>query len=73
MLINCGHIYFNQMGGIILLPMKVQINESYMANIVYFAEVANITLLHIKMDTSKEKVINVHIKDGKIVLFKACT
>ena len=24
------------------------------------------------MDTCKEKVINVHIKDGKIIPFKAC-
>ena len=24
------------------------------------------------MDTSNEKVINVHIKDGKIIHFKAC-
>ena len=32
-----------------------------MANIRYFAEVANIAGVHIKMDTSKGKVINVHI------------
>ena len=27
--------------------------------------------VHIKMETSKEKVINVQIKDGKIIHFKA--
>ena len=42
-----------------------------MANIHYFAEVANIAGVHIKMDTSKGKVINVHIEDGKIIHFKA--
>ena len=43
-----------------------------MANILYFSEVANISGLHIKMDTSKVKVINFHIKDRKIIHFKAC-
>ena len=43
-----------------------------MANILSFFDVANILGVHIKMETSKEKVINVHIKDIKIVHFKAC-
>ena len=43
-----------------------------MANILSFAEVANITWVHIKMETSKKKAINVHIKDGKNIYFKAC-
>ena len=29
--------------------------------------------VNIKMDTSKEKVINVHIEDGKTIHFKACS
>ena len=41
-----------------------------MANILSFAEVANIAGVYIKMDTSKEKVINVHIKDVNIIHFK---
>ena len=43
-----------------------------MSNILYFSEVANIVGLYIKMDTSKEKVINVHIKDKTFIHFKAC-
>ena len=70
MLTNAGHLYFNQMGNLILFPMKVHTNESFMANILSFAEVANISGVHIKMDTSRRKLINVHIKDGKIIHFK---
>ena len=43
-----------------------------MGNILYFAEAANIAGVHINMDTSKEKAINVHIKDGRITHFKLC-
>ena len=65
MLTNGGHLYLNQMGHLILLNMKVHTNESFMANILYFAEDANIAGVHINMDTSNEKLINVHIKHGK--------
>ena len=34
-------------------------------------EAVNIAGVHINMETSKEKVINVHIKDGKTIYFKA--
>ena len=61
MLKNGGHLSFNQMKDFLLFPMKFHINESSMANIIYFEEVTNISGVHIKMDTSKEKVINVHI------------
>ena len=47
-------------------------NESTMENTLSFEEVAKIVGVHIKMDTSKEKVINVHIKNGKFIHFKAC-
>ena len=40
--------------------------------ILSFSEVFNISVVHINMDTSKEKVINVNIKDRKIIHFKAC-
>ena len=43
-----------------------------MADILYFVDIANIAVLHIKMDKSTEKLINVHIKEGKIIHFKAC-
>ena len=65
MLTNRGHLYSNNMEGLLLLPMKVHINKSSISNTIYFAEVANIAGVHIKMETSKEKVINVHIKYGK--------
>ena len=65
MLTNARHISFNQMEDLLLLPMKVHTNESSMANILYFAEVSNISGLHIKMETSNEKVINEHIEDKK--------
>ena len=73
MLTNIGHLYFNQMGDLLLFPMKVHINESSMAKILYFSEFTNIAGVHIKMETSKEKVINVHTKDRKIIHFKAFT
>ena len=44
-----------------------------MANILSFAEVAKIAGVNINMDTSKEKVINVHIKYGKSIHLKSCT
>ena len=43
-----------------------------MANILSFVEVANISGVHIKMDTFKGKVSNVHTEDSKIIHFKAC-
>ena len=42
-----------------------------MANILSFAEVDNISEVHIKTDTSKEKIINVHIEYIKIIHVKA--
>ena len=50
--------------------MTVHINESSIYNILSFAEVSNIVGVHIKMDTSKGKVINVYIKERKIVHIK---
>ena len=52
--------------------MEFHINESSMANILSFLEFAKIVGVHINMDTYKEKLINVHIKDGKILYFKSC-
>ena len=72
MLTNGGHPYFNQMADLILLPIKFHINESSMEKILSFAEVPNIPVLHINMDMSKEKLIDLHIEDGKIIHFKAC-
>ena len=43
-----------------------------MVNILYFSTVASIVGVHIKKNMSKEKLINVHIKDRKIIHFKAC-
>ena len=61
-LTNGGHLSFNRMGGVLLLPIKVQINELSMEKNLSFAEVTNIAGVRIKMYTSKGKVINVHIK-----------
>ena len=69
---NGGHLYLNQMGDLPLFMMKFYINESSIANILSIAEVANIAGVHIKMDTSKGKVINVHTEDMNIIHFKAC-
>ena len=60
------------MGDLLLLLMKVHINESFMSNILSFAKVSNIAGVHIKMYTSKEKVINVLIKNGKSIHFNEC-
>ena len=72
MLTNGGHLSFNKMGDLLLLTMKVHINESSMANILYFSDISNIAVLHIKMYMSKGKLINIHIEDGKNIHFKAC-
>ena len=53
MLINGGHVSFNQMGDLLLLTMKFHINELSMSNIFCFVEVSNIAGVHIKMDRSK--------------------
>ena len=64
MLTNEGHLFFNQKEDLLLLPMKIHINESSMTKIFSFTGVDKIAGVHIKMDTSKGKVINVHIKDN---------
>ena len=69
MLTNSVDPSFNQMRDLLLFMMEVHINEFSMANILSFVEVANISGVHIKMDTSNEKLINVHIKYGKIIDF----
>ena len=70
MLKNGRHLSFNQMRDLLLLQMKVHINELSMANILYFAEVTNNAGVHINMDMSKEKIINAHIKDRKFIHLK---
>ena len=72
MLKNRGHLPYNYIGELLLLPTKFHKNESYMENTQYFSEASNIARVHINIDTSKEKVINVHIKDRKNIHFKAC-
>ena len=72
MLKNEGRLSINQMGEMLFLLMTVHINESSMANILYFEEVANIAGVHIKMGISRGKIINVHIKEGKFIHFKVC-
>ena len=72
MLKNGGHLSLNHMGDLLLLPIKFHINEYSMATIIYFVEVANIAGVNINMETSKEKLINDHIEDGKIIHFKKC-
>ena len=67
-----GHLCFNWMVELQILTIKVHINESSMANILSFAEVANVTGANINIDTFKGKVINVHIKDRKTIHFKSC-
>ena len=72
MLKNRGHLPYNYIGELLLLPTKFHKNESYMEKTQYFSEASNIARLHINIDTSKEKVINVHIKDRTFIHFKAC-
>ena len=65
---NGGHLYFNHTEELLILPMTFHVNELSMANILSFAEVSNIAGVNIKMYTSKQKVINVHIKDREIFI-----
>ena len=52
--------------------MSVHKNEYSMANILSFAEVTNITVVHINMDTSKGKIINFHMQERHIINFISC-
>ena len=52
--------------------MTFHMNESSVANILSFVEVAYIAGVHINMDTSKEKVINIHMQYKHIIHFIAC-
>ena len=61
MLTNSVHISFKLMGDFLLFLMIFHINESYMANILSFAEFTTIAGVHINMETYKEKLINVQI------------
>ena len=61
------------MGELLFLPMTVHMNESSMANILSFTEVSNIAGVHVKIDTSKGKVINFHMQDRWIIYFRACS
>ena len=71
MMANVRNLSFNQMRDLLLLPMKVHINESSMANILSFADITNIAGVRTKMKTYKGKVINVHIEWVKTIHFKA--
>ena len=48
--------------------MTLHMNESSVANILSFVEVAYIAGVHINMDTSKEKVINIHMQYKHIII-----
>ena len=61
------------MGKLLFFTMTVHINESSMENISSFIEVSIIVGVHINMDTSKEKVINVHMQERHILHFITCT
>ena len=50
---NVWHLLFNQMGDLLLFTIKFIINELYMVNILYFLEVAKISVVHINMATHK--------------------
>ena len=72
MLINYVHQYLNLMGDLQIYPIKFHFNELSMADILPFVEVVNITVVRTRMDMFKGKVIDVHIKGGKIFLLKVC-
>ena len=59
------------MGDLLPFLIEVNINESSMATILYFADVTKIVGAHINMETSKKKkVINADIKYGKSFISK---
>ena len=72
MLTNGGNLYFNQIGEILFFLMSVHIHKYSMANILSLAEVSKLAGVHINMDTSKEKDINVYMYDRRIIHFRAC-
>ena len=62
-----AYIFQSDGGELPLFKMTVHTNKSSMDNILSFEEVSNITGVQINIYTSKERVINVHIKDRKII------
>ena len=72
MMNNVGHLSFDQMGELIFFPMTVHVNEFLVANILPFIEVVIIAVVHIKVDTTKEKFINVHMRDRCTINFRSC-
>ena len=71
MLTNGVCLSFNKTGELLFLPIEIHINESSTENIPSFAEVSNISGVHINIDTSKHKVINVHMQDRHIIHLRA--
>ena len=63
---------FIKFGELLLFLMIFHMNESFMKNILSFVDISNIVGFHIKMDTSKEKVIDINMHDRLILHFRAC-
>ena len=70
MLTNGSHLSFDKMGELLYLPMTVHTDESSMDKILSFADASKIVEVHINMDTSKEKFINIHMQDTHIIYFR---
>jgi hypothetical protein len=71
---NGGAQIFNKQGDLNILPLKVHVNESSLANILSLKDVASIPGIKITMDTSKERAIYVHLdgKDAEEIKFSEC-
>ena len=67
---NGGSMKFEEKGTLNLFPMSVHFNPNSMANILSLKEVGDLDGVHIKMDTSQERAIHVHIaRSGLTYIF----
>ena len=70
---NGGSIVYDNIGDLMLLPLKIFFNENSIANILSLKHVADIPGVYITMDTRKEKSMTVHLPNGKEIKFMEYT
>ena len=70
---NGGALQYDQIGMNKLVPVAMHFNPKSIANVLSLSVVADIPGTRIIMDTSIEKAIEVHMKNGNILKFEECT
>ena len=66
---NGGTKVYNQIGDLNLLPLRVHVNETSLANILSLKDVANVSGAKVTMDTSQSRSIQVLLKNNTSITF----